>query len=461
MSATMEPTLPSKLKAIFPSSSTPQGTTGLSVDQNYLIGLRGLLVFQSFLFVFFQTFLPAALPDSKNVDGPTYQVVLRKSFSVLFANEALIYSWVIFLSARTICLPYLANKTREVGASSVFRRGIRLWIPTFIAYSFAAAAFSTSSTDYITEFLTSTGNISTIAPVRLRNFLLYFNTFFEIFWVNKRYASQAANDVFPSGTLWIVSVLFQQSYTVYITMVIVPNTRTSWRVKAMLAFIVAAFWVQSWAWYSVTGLIIADAVLNMDFQFRSHRGLKIGNFTIPIWPLYAAMVITGVVLQFIFISGKPSMRDNELWGHTALYDDGFLNENVDLDQPMARVDNYLIILGSMLLIETFEWPRAVLRGGFFVSLGKRSFSKCQPWIASLNNHLQNLGWFLVQSIIIYTAGIQLYTHMVAAGMNGAASSFVCFLVCAPLVAVTAEVFYRLVDLPSVVLARGFWAFMTK
>ena len=77
--------------------------------------------------------------------------------------------------------------------------------------------------------------------MRLRNFLLYFNSLFEIFWVNKRYASQAANDVFPSGTLWIVSVLFQQSYTVYITMIIVPNTRTSWRVKAMLAFIVAAF----------------------------------------------------------------------------------------------------------------------------------------------------------------------------------------------------------------------------
>ena len=69
MSATMEPTLPSKLKAFFPSSSTPQGTTSLSIDQNYLIGLRGLFVFQSFLYVFFQTFLPAALPDSKNVDG--------------------------------------------------------------------------------------------------------------------------------------------------------------------------------------------------------------------------------------------------------------------------------------------------------------------------------------------------------------------------------------------------------
>ncbi|KAI4706903.1 hypothetical protein J4E89_008237 [Alternaria sp. Ai002NY15] len=444
MSATMEPTLSSKLKAIFPSSSAEQGTTTLSADQNYLIGLRGLFVFQSFLYVFFQTFLPAALPDSKNVDGPAYQVALRKSFSVIFANEALIYSWIIFLSARTICLPYLANKTREVGASSVFRRGIRLWIPTFIAYSFAAAAFSTTSTDYISDFLASTGNISTIAPTRIQNFLIYFNSLFEIFWVNKRYASQAANDVFPSGTLWIVSVLFQQSYTVYITMVIVPNTRTSWRVKAMLAFIVAAFWVQSWAWYSVTGLIIADAVLNMDFKARSQRGFKIGNFGIPVWPLYAAMVLTGVVLQFAFISGKPDMRDNELWGHTALYDDGFLNENVDLDQPMARVDNYLIILGSMLLIETFELPRAILRGGFFVSLGKRSFS-----------------YFLVQSILIYTAGIKLYTHMADAGMSGSLSTFVCFLVCAPLVAIVGEIFYRVVDLPSIILARGFWAFMTK
>jgi hypothetical protein len=51
--------------------------------------------------------------------------------------------------------------------------------------------------------------------------------------------------------------------------------------------------------------------------------------------------------------------------------------------------------------------------------------------------------------------------MVTAGMNSAASSFVCFLVCAPLVAIVAEVFYRVVDLPSVVLARSFWAFMTK
>jgi hypothetical protein len=355
-------------------SSSPQTLTS-SADQDYLVGLRGLLVVPSFLFVFFQTFLPAAVPDSKNIDGPAYQVVLRKSFSVLFCNEALIYSWIIFLSARTIGLPYLVNKAREVCASSVFRRGIRLWIPSFVAYSVAAAAFSTTSTDYITDFFNDTGNISTGTPMRFRNFLVYFNSLFDIFWLNKGYSSQAANQAFPSGTLWIISVLFQQSYTVYMTMVIIPCTRTSWRVKAMLTFIVAAFWVQSWAWYSVTGLLVADAVLNMDFQSRSRRGFHVGNLKIPLWPLYAVMVFTGIALQFSFISGKTDMRNDELYGHTGLYTGGMLNENLDEEQPMARVDNYLIILGVQLLIETFEWPRRVLRGGFFVALGRRSFSK--------------------------------------------------------------------------------------
>jgi hypothetical protein len=364
------------LKHVFASSNAVP--TKAMTDQDHLIGLRGTLVVQSFLFVFFQTFLPAALPDSKNLSGPFYQQVLRKSFSVLFCNGALIYSWIILLSARTICLPYLGHKGREVCASSVFRRCIRLWIPTFAAYSFAAAAFNTASTEYITEFLTLTGNVSTITPLRSRNFLIYFNSLFELFWVTKDYASQAANNSFPSGTLWIVSVLFQQSYTVYITMIIVPHTRESWRVKASLAFIVAAFWVQSWAWYSVTGLLVADSVLNMDFGFRSRNGLRVGRVRVPVWPLYVGMIVTGSVLQFLFISWRPTMRNNELYGHTALYEGGMMNENLDEGQPLARVDNYLIILGTMLLIETFTWPQRLLRSKPLVALGRRSFSKYCP-----------------------------------------------------------------------------------
>ncbi|KAH9860613.1 hypothetical protein J1614_011944 [Plenodomus biglobosus] len=425
-------------------SSSNGVSTAATRDQDYLIGLRGTLVIQSFLFVFFQAFLPTAVPDSSNTEGPLYQTVLRKSFSVLFANEALIYSWIIFLSARTLCLPYLSNNAREVCASSVFRRCIRLWIPTFIAYSLAAAAFSTTSTNYITEFLTLTGNVSTKTPLRFRNFLIYFNSLFDIFWVNRDYASQAANNAFPSSTLWIVSVLFQQGYTVYMTMVIVPHTRTSWRVKALLLFIVTAFWVQSWAWYSVTGLLIADAVVNMDFQYRSRNGFQIAGFQVPIWPLYAVSAFTGYLLQFLFISWNPGMRKNELYGHTGIYTDGMLNENLDESSKLARVDNYLIMVGVMLLIETFELPRNILRSKPLVALGRRSFSV-----------------FLVQSIVIYTAGIKLWLHINKSGTSDTLNTFAVFCACAPAVALASEIFYRIVDIPSVAFARAFWAWMTK
>lgn len=363
----------SSLKTFFSSSDSVSATK--TRHQDYLIGLRGTLVFQSFLFVFFQAFLPAALPDANNTDGPLYQIVLRKSFSVLFANEALIYSWIIFLSARTICIPYLSNNAREVCASSVFRRCIRLWIPTFVAYSFAAAAFSTSSTDYITDFLSLTGNVSTNTPFRLSNFLLYFNSLFEVFWVTRDYASQAANNAFPSGTLWIVSILFQQGYTVYMTMVIVPYTRSSWRLKALVVFVLAAYWVQSWAWYSVTGLLIADAVFNMDLQSKSRDGVRVAGVKIPIWPLYAVMAFTGYLLQFLFISWSPAMRKNELYAHISVYYGDLSNDRLNALHKLARIDNYLIVVGVMLLIETFEWPRSVLRSKPLVALGKRSFSK--------------------------------------------------------------------------------------
>lgn len=263
--------------------------------QNHLLGIRGILAIQSFLFVFFQTFLAAAVVDSKNTIGPLYQIVLRKTLSVLFWNEPLIYSFIIFLSARTVCIPYLNVPDRATCSSTLFRRGIRLWIPTFVAFSLSAAAFSTTSTAYISNFLRITNNQSTTTPKPIPNFLVYLNSLFNIFWTTRDYSSQAANKSFPSGTLWIVSLLFQQSYTVYMTMIIVPYTRPAWRVKVLIIFILAAWWVQSWAWYSISGLLLADIVHNMDFRRRAASGLRMGQFTIPLWPLCLVLIFVGVL----------------------------------------------------------------------------------------------------------------------------------------------------------------------
>jgi arginine exporter protein ArgO len=66
------------------------------------------------------------------------------------------------------------------------------------------------------------------------------------------------------------------SFTIYMTMVIIPYTRRSWRVKGAFCFIITAWWVQSWAWFSITGLLIADMATNMDFKAKAQHGIKVG-----------------------------------------------------------------------------------------------------------------------------------------------------------------------------------------
>ena len=55
----------------------------------YLMGVRGLLAIQSFLWVFLTTFVPTAVKDSQNPTGPGYQIFLRKILSVIFWNDGL------------------------------------------------------------------------------------------------------------------------------------------------------------------------------------------------------------------------------------------------------------------------------------------------------------------------------------------------------------------------------------
>ena len=69
------------------------------------------------------------------------------------------------------------------------------------------------------------------------------------------------------------------------------------------------------------------------------------------------------------------------------------------------------------------------------------------------------GVFLVQSIIVYTVGIKLWIHMDNAGVASMVSTLASFFACASLVALASEIFYRVVDLPSIAAAKAFWTFM--
>lgn len=354
------------------------------------MGLRGFSVLLSFLWTFMITFVPGAVKDSAQDTSPLYQTVLKKTLSVLFWNGSLIYSLFIILSARSLCIPFLENSSRNVAASLIFRRGLYLWVPVAVGFGIAAGALQSLGLTYIDDFKASINNTSIETPYSISSPLIYWNSLFELFWVNKNYGNQAGNNGFPSQTLWIVNLIFQQSYTVFMAMIPIPYTRTSWRVNGWALFILSAWWVQSWAWYSITGLAIADVVTNMDFKSKAKRGIALPfkKWRLPTWVLYACLMLAGIIMQYVWTAAKPEDTNAELKAHTGLYNSGSLNQGVDPTQPMARDDNYLFLLGLLLWIETSDVLQWILSNPLCTYLGRRSLSKyhyslpCKPSITN-------------------------------------------------------------------------------
>lgn len=67
-----------------------------------------------------------------------------------------------------------------------------------------------------------------------------------------------------------------------------------------------------------------------------------------------------------------------------------------------------------------------------------------------------LGYFLTQSIVIYSAAIPFYLHLVMdKDVSGIAATCICLVVSILGAAVCGEIFYRMVEIPS--LWAGVWS----
>lgn len=153
----------------------------------------------------------------------------------------------------------------------------------------------------------------------------------------------------------------------------------------------------------------------------------------------------------------------ELVAHTGLYNSRSLNKDYDLKQPLARDDDYLLLLRLFLFVEHFEGLRFVLANRLFTYLGRRSLSQSMHMHVPPPKRVQTglladmrlfIGWFLIQSIFIYTAGVKLFVHLRLQKewpLEGSAA--VCLAVCVPATILLAKAFYRTVEHPSQVLAR--------
>lgn len=416
-------------------SAHPQKVIG------YLEGLKGVIAFEAFLWVFMRTIVPGAVFESlsENASPPRYQSVLREVFSPLFWDGNLQASFFVVISARLVCVRFLTTKTSESMAGTLFRRGLRLWFPTAVALMIATVINYSGGFEAIVHNAEILGNHIPEVPYKIPTALAWWNSVFNLFWYID--GTQAGVRAFPTGMLWVVPIVYQESFTVYMTMLMFPYMTKDSRIWIMCAFIVAAWWVQSWAWYGITGLLFAELVINMNFIEVAKKGVPLPKTQkrLSAYWVAGAFLAIGVILKYVYEDAFPNHINDELIVHTPIYGGG-LNRDYDVNQPHQRVSSWFVIVGALAFIEMNTMVQKIFANPVFRYLGRISFS-----------------WFLTQSCIIYTVGLQLnlrlqYVDHWAAPL----AQFVTFLACLVLTIACADVYTRLVDNPSKWLAD--WMF---
>lgn len=355
-------------------------------EQAYLIGFRGILVIQGFLWVFLQTFAPTTVYASDNLDGPYAQEIVRKVLSVLCWNEYFLYGSIIFLSARSIAIPFFRNPTKETIARTLLTRSLSLCIPVAISLAIVKGSFTTTFINTITEFKTNIDNLSLTIPYQLPTTLSYWNSVFDLFWTTHGFESQAGSLAFPTQTLWLINAVYIQSYTVYMTMVIVPHTRAAWRVQFAILFVIVAWWCNSWAWYTISGLLMCDMVMHMDFKTKAQQGIPVQYrnmvrrgkdgrpLRIPTWLVGGILMFGGLLMQYLWVAWRPSLFFAEWRIHSNPYTTASLDNNYMTDHTASRDDVYLTVMGLFIFIETYDFIQRGLQNKFLVYLGRRSLS---------------------------------------------------------------------------------------
>lgn len=179
----------------------------------YITGLRGILVIESIIWVYLQTYIPSVVSPTTSraqTAGPAYQTVIRDIFSALLWNDSLIYNAFILLSMRTIAVSYLQNPSGQTYAATVIRRIVRMVVILSAASGIATLIYSQVGTSLVQDFIVALPNDSIVAPEKTYNALSAFNSLFNLFWLTNDFYEQAANSFWPTHTLWVPAVIYYQ-----------------------------------------------------------------------------------------------------------------------------------------------------------------------------------------------------------------------------------------------------------
>lgn len=158
-------------------------------------------------------------------------------------------------------------------------------------------------------------------------------------------------------------------------MVILPYTRPKWHIQGLGLFALGSFWMESWGWYSATGLMFTDIVTNPTLRSELKSGLKIGqDWRIPYWAIALMSTAIGIALKYTWVA-LPQYENSMLVLHPYLdLSENHSTQTFIASGPYARLDDWLVICGVMIAVELFESVQYFLSFKPLVWIGERSFS---------------------------------------------------------------------------------------
>ncbi|SNX83943.1 uncharacterized protein MEPE_02651 [Melanopsichium pennsylvanicum] len=419
----------------------------------YLEGLRGVLGLQVLVWTFFRIFAPAIVAD-RDVDGvypaqflsrsPEWQTLLRKVLSPVLFDGELQAAFFVILSGRASLQTFIERRVAISLAGAAFKRPFRFLLPMAVTLGLVSMVIAVNGFRYASEVSTALGNQIAQPPSQWGSALEYFNSLLFFFSTSSYYRmARATQFIPPSGTLWIVPVLFQQTYVMIILAFALPYTVVKYKNLGIILLILTTAWVGRWSWYTLTGLLLAEWS-TIYLQLLPAKGIPLNRRAsrhVPVWLPGVIFLALGVFSKYIWVAAFPEAANREIIAHVD-GNTGKLNYDTDPAQvAFPRYDNWMLATGVLYLVEISPSFQRVFAAKPLAYLGRWSFS-----IA------------LISGTVMLSLGSLIRHHLtVSAGWSSEAAVLgVLFLCLIPTCCGVAEMYSRIIDDASLFGANWIW-----
>jgi hypothetical protein len=423
---------------------------------NYIEGVRGVMAFQTLLWIFFRTFAPAIVTDT-DLDGtfpapfvtssPGWMSIIRKVFAPILFDGSIQMTMFIILMGRTGLLTYIERRQAINLAGQCFRRPIRIIVPVALTVALISILTATNGFKYAPFLADNLKNEAAQPPLKFDNALEYFNSLLSLLFEPYAERDTRAVNFLPVGQIaWFIEVAYQQTYVLTVFAFTLPFTVFKYKVIGFSVMVLLSAWVARWSWYTVTGLCIAEFAVVYRSMLpdrsstattrRDQRRVSLTPVTknktanLMQWLVPAGMLFAGLLLRYVWTSIAPQYANKELLAHGDVGTGGITKGFDAVTRAFPRYDTWLVCTGFLILLELSDKMQVVLASPLFTYLGRLAFSIV-----------------LLSGTIMISLGGALHSHLVQnlGWTNPSKIVFVEFLTMVPFCLIGADIWSRTVD----------------